>query len=58
MPSAVIGLAFDSLHFTIYLIQERFLGIPAAVYALLLIAVLYTIDRLAAWEFRALGAVK
>ena len=52
------AMIFDSFRFTIYLIQQPWLGIPAAGYAMLLIAVLYTMYRVAAWKFPALGAAK
>lgn len=44
--------AFDSLHFGIYLIQEKFLSIPAPVYVILILLCLGILAWLALWEFR------
>jgi hypothetical protein len=48
--------AFDSLHFGVYLIQEKFLSIPMAIYIALIILVLGVLAWLALWENRRLTA--
>lgn len=42
--------AFDVLHFGIYLIQERFLGIPTIVYLALMALILGVLAYLCRWE--------
>ena len=46
--------AFDSLHFGIYLIQEKFLNIPMLVYIIVIIVVLGILAWLSAWEILVL----
>ena len=49
------ALAYDAVHFAVYLMQERFLGIPIAVYLLLLAVIL---GFLAAFTRSALHAIR
>jgi hypothetical protein len=44
--------AFDSLHFGIYLIQEKFLSIPAPIFVILILVCLGILAWLAGWEIQ------
>ncbi len=44
--------AFDTLHFGIYLIQEKFLNIPALIYIALILVALAVLVWFSLWEIR------
>ena len=50
------ALAYDLVHFGVYLIQERFLSVPTPAYVLLMLALLALLAWLARRELGALGA--
>jgi len=49
------AMAYDVLHFAVYLIQEKFLSIPMPVYVILLLIVLGILYWLARWEIVVLS---
>jgi hypothetical protein len=53
---AVGALAYDGVHFTVYLVQERFLRVPPAVYVAVLALVLYALVRISLWAYRRAAA--
>lgn len=55
---AIGALAYDTIHFGIFLIQEQFLNIPLVVYLLLILGILYVLYRLAIWEIRLAGVLQ
>jgi hypothetical protein len=57
LPFTLGALAYDAVHFAVYLAQERFLGLGPPVYVSLLAAVLVAIGWLVVWgHHHAAGA--